>query len=229
MRQGWGAFCDCSAEHHLLLTSGPQLHPRSHTRRTLSSRVTPLAPLPPDPPALRAALPSYREGALPLRRAGPTTEAAPDAAAGAAAAPLLWSTSPAPLRAGSKGVLLYNSRAGPLAWLDPAQGHPAPRLSFGFNNWALGAEPVDMAPSTAMPVGAVGEGRGGGVLGLPAVSQHCVPSRKCGRRLHPDDHSPFAKENPSPHPVRAAGPPTPRRPTASCGGRPRWRSPRPRA
>lgn len=93
------------------------------------------------PPELRASYGSLRDGALPLRKVE---------AQGAAV--LLWTTEPSPLRAGAKGKLLYNSRAGPLGWLDPAQGHAPPRLTYGFNNWRAAPEPVDMVPSTAMPV-----------------------------------------------------------------------------
>ncbi|GBF95473.1 glycosyltransferase [Raphidocelis subcapitata] len=90
---------------------------------------------------LRGAVASLREGALAQREAG----------AGGAAA-LLWTTAPAPLRAGARGTLLYNSRAGPLAWLDPAQGHAAPCLTYGFNNWRTkGAAPIEMKPSSAVP------------------------------------------------------------------------------
>lgn len=56
--------------------------------------------------------------------------------------------------------LLYNSRAGPLAWLDPAQGHAPPRLTFGFNNWQLpGGERVEMAPAAA-PAASAGAAAG---------------------------------------------------------------------
>jgi hypothetical protein len=51
------------------------------------------------------------------------------------------------VRAGGRATLRYNSKAGPLAWLDPAQGHGPPALTFGFNNWRLpGGQGLEMAP-----------------------------------------------------------------------------------
>jgi hypothetical protein len=97
---------------------------------------------------LRASLGWFREGALEARRADAHGAAAP-----------LWSTSPSPLRAGARGKVLYNSRAGPLEWLDPEQGHAPPEMTYGFNNWRVkGAAPVVMKPSKALPVRPLGVG-----------------------------------------------------------------------
>ena len=95
------------------------------------------------PAELKASYGWFREGALEQRKVEAHGAATP-----------LWATSPAPLVAGGKARVLYNTKAGPLAWLDPAQGHAAPALTYGFNNWKLpGGAPVTMTPSMDTEVG----------------------------------------------------------------------------
>lgn len=72
---------------------------------------------------------------------------------GGSAGVLYWTVSPSPVRAGGSATVLYNSKAGPLNWLDPAQGHVPPSLTYGWNNWRIkGAAPVEMKPSKTMKV-----------------------------------------------------------------------------
>jgi hypothetical protein len=108
-----------------------------------SSKFSCLARFALQPPELRANRTSYQAGAL-----ARCTVKGPDGAE-----VLLWSAQPSPVLAGGRTTLLYNSKAGPLAWLDPDQGHAAPKLTFGFNNWRVkGGAGLEMTPSSAMPV-----------------------------------------------------------------------------
>ncbi len=50
--------------------------------------------------------------------------------------------------AGSTATIRYNSKAGPLAWVDPSQGHAPPSLTYGFNDWQIkGDAPLAMTLS----------------------------------------------------------------------------------
>lgn len=75
-------------------------------------------------------------------------------------------------------------------WLDPAQGHAPPSFKYGFNNWRTkGDAPIEMTPSTAMPVGARrGGGRGAGMSFLLQVPwggmQHGMVPPQVNRTLN---------------------------------------------
>ncbi|WIA17469.1 hypothetical protein OEZ85_014309 [Tetradesmus obliquus] len=68
-----------------------------------------------------------------------------------------WSVAPTPLVAGKTATLLYNSKAGPLAWIEDKrpkgkvvtsktmpEGQQVPKLLRGFNNWAIKEQPLPM-------------------------------------------------------------------------------------
>eukprot|EP00879_Flechtneria_rotunda_P006859 GHRR01007204.1.p1 GENE.GHRR01007204.1~~GHRR01007204.1.p1 ORF type:complete len:854 (+),score=377.20 GHRR01007204.1:300-2861(+) len=68
----------------------------------------------------------------------------------------LWSVAPTPLTPGKTATLLYNSKAGPLAWIedkrpatkkgstDIVEGQQVPMLHYGYNNWKVKCDPLPM-------------------------------------------------------------------------------------
>jgi len=67
-----------------------------------------------------------------------------------------WTVSPQPPKPGSKATILYNSKAGPLKFLEGPEARTKtamaelkkPRFVYGFNNWGIKPEPIEMALST---------------------------------------------------------------------------------
>ncbi|KAI8475202.1 MAG: hypothetical protein J3K34DRAFT_517637 [Monoraphidium minutum] len=130
---------------------------------------------------LRRSYGSYREGALAARKVEASGAAVP-----------LWATAPSPLAPGAKGVVRYNSKAGPLAWLDPGQGHAPPSLTYGFNNWrSKGDAPLEMKPAPKGGEASEGELWWEAEVAVPADAaslSFCVNSGDCWDNNGGADH-----------------------------------------